>query len=326
METGSVPASPIELTATQLAWLKELGISKPSLPAGVSRHAAAKPVAAALSAGKDADMPAGALPGQDKSVQLTSSQSIQDKSLRQAVSRTSDDQSGRLMVNAQSSSGFSPESSSVKSSSPASSDPDASLLQAVDNPASSLAATHLQSLEAQIRQCESCGLCRERTHAVPGQGVMRPGIMVVGEAPGEQEDRQGLPFVGRSGQLLDNMLAAIAHRRETNVYITNVVKCRPPGNRNPDAQEIAACSSYLMRQLALIQPRAILAMGRFAAQTLLKKDVSMQALRGQVHFVDVENNQIPVVATYHPAYLLRRPVEKASAWQDLKRIEALVAK
>jgi len=153
---------------------------------------------------------------------------------------------------------------------------------------------------------------------------MRPSIMVVGEAPGEQEDRQGLPFVGRSGQLLDNMLAAIAHHRDTNVYITNVVKCRPPGNRNPDAQEIAACASYLDRQIALIQPRAILAMGRFAAQTLMKKEASMQALRGQVHFVDVQDRQIPVVATYHPAYLLRRPVEKASAWQDLKRIESLV--
>ena len=197
--------------------------------------------------------------------------------------------------------------------------------QPVVNPGPSVSSSDLASLEVQIRQCESCGLCRERTHAVPGQGVMRPSIMVVGEAPGEQEDRQGLPFVGRSGQLLDNMLAAIAHHRDTNVYITNVVKCRPPGNRNPDSQEIAACAPYLSRQIALIAPQVILAMGRFAAQTLLKKDASMQALRGQVHFVDVQDRQIPVVATYHPAYLLRRPVEKASAWQDLKRIEGLIA-
>lgn len=292
METGSVPASPIELTARQRAWLKALGISKPWLPPTASSHAAAKPVAAA----HDAALPPSSLPSQGNA-------------LPQAVSKVFDDHPlDQVSDSALFQDAGAPEFSQ-----------DATVRQ-------SLVATDLQSLDAQILNCDSCGLCRERTHAVPGQGVMRPSIMVVGEAPGEQEDRQGLPFVGRSGQLLDNMLAAISHRRDANVYITNVVKCRPPGNRNPDAQEIASCSSYLMRQLALIQPQAILAMGRFAAQTLLKKEASMQALRGQVHFVDVEGRQVPVVATYHPAYLLRRPVEKASAWQDLKRIEALVVK
>lgn len=307
METGRVPASPIELSARQLAWLKELGISKPWLPGASPKHSSSNAVPVAnQAASKPSAVTVQTAPG----FQTSAREVVQ--SVGQPV--------GQPLVQPV---GQPPARTTVGAQSPAQVN-DSSLIRGADAPAASLPPSDLQSLETQIRQCESCGLCRDRTHAVPGQGVMRPSIMVVGEAPGEQEDRQGLPFVGRSGQLLDNMLAAIAHHRDKNVYITNVVKCRPPGNRNPDAQEIAACASYLDRQIALIQPRAILAMGRFAAQTLMKKEASMQALRGQVHVVDVQDRQIPIVATYHPAYLLRRPVEKASAWQDLNRIASLV--
>lgn len=300
METGHVRASPIELTTRQLAWLKELGVVKPWLPGSVtqtpvSRTSANQSPVSQISASESPVSPAASIQKHLQQSSVERPPITRTPAKRQPVTQTV-------------------------------ADPVGAAVDAVVSPLSDVGASDLQELENRIRQCESCGLCRERTHAVPGQGVVRPNIMVVGEAPGEQEDRQGLPFVGRSGQLLDNMLAAIAHRRDTNLYITNVVKCRPPGNRNPDAQEIASCSSYLMRQIELIQPRAILAMGRFAAQTLLKREASMQALRGTVHLMDLADRQIPVVATYHPAYLLRRPVEKASAWQDLKRIEALVAR
>ena len=306
MDKGHVPTRPIELTARQLVWLKELGIAKPWLPVSITDTQAhstqttdQRSTAERLSVRQSAASPLDQRLSAERSPVLQSAERLLDQRSSAEPSPGQDTFAGVVH-----------DSSS----------------QVPPPPGLSMGEADLRSLEDQIRQCESCGLCRERTHAVPGQGVMHPSIMVVGEAPGEQEDRHGLPFVGRSGQLLDNMLAAIAHRRDTNVYITNVVKCRPPGNRNPDAQEIASCSTYLTKQIEIVQPQAILAMGRFAAQTLLKKDAAMQALRGKVHFVDLGQRQIPVVATYHPAYLLRRPVEKASAWQDLKRIEALVAK
>ncbi|MGE8670900.1 MAG: uracil-DNA glycosylase family protein [Achromobacter mucicolens] len=178
---------------------------------------------------------------------------------------------------------------------------------------------NLEQLAAQVVACSACGLCQGRRHAVVGQGAQPTRWLVVGEAPGEQEDRQGQPFVGRSGQLLDAMLAAVGMSRERDVFITNVIKCRPPGNRNPKPEEIAACSPYLMRQIALLKPERILVLGRFAAQTLLGTDATIGSLRGRVHHLKTdEGAQIPVVVSYHPAYLLRSPSEKARAWQDLK--------
>ncbi|MGE8642411.1 MAG: uracil-DNA glycosylase, partial [Achromobacter sp.] len=141
----------------------------------------------------------------------------------------------------------------------------------------------LDELREQVVACTACGLCDGRRHAVFGQGATPTRWLVVGEAPGEQEDRQGHPFVGRSGQLLDAMLAAVGMSRETDVFITNVIKCRPPGNRNPKPEEIAACSPYLMRQIALLKPERILVLGRFAAQTLLGTDATIGSLRGRVH-------------------------------------------
>lgn len=170
-----------------------------------------------------------------------------------------------------------------------------------------------------IQSCQACGLCQGRQRAVPGMGNRQARWMIVGEAPGEQEDKQGLPFVGPAGQLLDAMLAAMGLTREADVYIANVIKCRPPHNRNPEPAEVAQCRPYLQRQIELVQPDLILALGRFAAQTLLAgvvPDVDklpLGKLRGQVYRVDGR----PVVVSYHPAYLLRSPAEKGKTWADL---------
>ena len=178
---------------------------------------------------------------------------------------------------------------------------------------------NLDELREQVVACTACGLCQGRRHAVFGHGATPTRWLVVGEAPGEQEDRQGHPFVGRSGQLLDAMLAAVGMSRDTDVFITNVIKCRPPGNRNPKPEEIASCSPYLMRQIALLKPERILVLGRFAAQTLLGTDATIGSLRGRVHTLKTEDgSEIPLIVSYHPAYLLRSPSEKARAWQDLK--------
>lgn len=183
----------------------------------------------------------------------------------------------------------------------------------------------LDELREQVVACTACGLCQGRRHAVFGQGATPTRWLVVGEAPGEQEDRQGHPFVGRSGQLLDAMLAAVGMSRDTDVFITNVIKCRPPGNRNPKPEEIASCSPYLMRQIALLKPERILVLGRFAAQTLLGTDATIGSLRGRVHQLKTDDGaEIPLIVSYHPAYLLRSPSEKARAWQDLKLASRMV--
>lgn len=172
-------------------------------------------------------------------------------------------------------------------------------------------------LQQQVRGCTACGLCEGRTQTVFGTGVRPARWMVIGEAPGEQEDLKGEPFVGRSGKLLDSMLAAVGHDRTQDVFIANVIKCRPPGNRDPSPEEVAACSPYLMRQIALVAPEMILVVGRFAAQTLLGTDAKIGSLRGRRHEVTVAGRTIPVVVSYHPAYLLRSPQEKSKTWQDL---------
>jgi uracil-DNA glycosylase family 4 len=180
-------------------------------------------------------------------------------------------------------------------------------------------APDLDALRAQVEVCTACQLCQGRRHAVFGMGAQPARWMVIGEAPGEQEDRQGQPFVGRSGQLLDSMLRAVGMSRDENVFIANVIKCRPPGNRNPKPEEIAACSPYLKRQIELVQPERILVLGRFAAQTLLGTDATIGSLRGRQHVWTTEAGvRIPVIVSYHPAYLLRSPLEKARAWQDLQ--------
>ena len=168
-------------------------------------------------------------------------------------------------------------------------------------------------LKARVAGCTDCKLRANCTQTVFGVGGQRARWMLVGEAPGAEEDRLGEPFVGQAGKLLDNMLAAIALARGRNVYIANVLKCRPPGNRNPEPDEIAKCAPHLRRQIELIQPRIILAMGRFAAQTLLGTDATIASLRGKVHAY----MGVPLIVTYHPAYLLRNLPDKAKAWADL---------
>jgi uracil-DNA glycosylase family 4 len=174
-----------------------------------------------------------------------------------------------------------------------------------------------------IASCTACKLCETRTNTVPGVGDRSPSWMIVGEAPGENEDKLGEPFVGKAGQLLDAMLRAVGKKRGDGVYITNVIKCRPPGNRNPEPDEIAACAPYLNRQIALAQPRLMLASGKFAAQTLLNRNDTVGAMRALPE-ASSQREAVPVVVTYHPSYLLRSPLEKAKAWDDLMKAKALV--
>ncbi|KWF34312.1 uracil-DNA glycosylase [Burkholderia pseudomultivorans] len=169
------------------------------------------------------------------------------------------------------------------------------------------------ALAARVADCTRCRLCEKRTNTVFGVGDREADWMLVGEAPGENEDKQGEPFVGQAGKLLDNMLRSLSLERGRNVYIANVIKCRPPGNRNPEPDEVARCEPYLQRQVALVKPKLIVALGRFAAQTLLKTDASIASLRGRVHAYE----GVPVIVTYHPAYLLRSLQDKSKAWADL---------
>jgi len=183
---------------------------------------------------------------------------------------------------------------------------------------SGIASMDWPTLQATVAGCEACGLCRNRKHTVFGTGHTQADWMVVGgEAPDQNEDLQGEPFVGQSGQLLDNMLRAVGRSRTgegaQGAYIANALKCRPPANRSPLPAEVAQCEPYLARQVALVQPKVILALGRFAVQALLQTSEPLGKLRGRVH----RYQDVPVIVSYHPAYLLRTPADKAKAWADL---------
>lgn len=186
-------------------------------------------------------------------------------------------------------------------------------------------------LREAVSGCTRCKLCHTRTNTVFGVGPEDAPLLVIGEGPGADEDARGEPFVGRAGRLLDEMLKAIGRSRQDNTFIANVVKCRPPGNRDPEADEVAACRPYLEQQIRLLKPRLIVGLGRVAAQRLLKTDLPMSKLRGGLHHyapqtevatasADSAEGNTPVMLTYHPAYLLRSPREKAKVWQDLKQI------
>jgi uracil-DNA glycosylase family 4 len=173
------------------------------------------------------------------------------------------------------------------------------------------------TLEQTVAGCRACGLCERRRNTVFGVGDPNAELMFVGEAPGEDEDRKGEPFVGRAGQLLDRMLAA-AHLKREQVYIANVVKCRPPGNRIPTPDEASACRAYLMRQIALVKPKLLVSLGGVSATNLLDTTESVGRLRGPTHAFGPD--RIPLLVTYHPSYYLRSPAEKAKGWQDLQQI------
>jgi len=176
-----------------------------------------------------------------------------------------------------------------------------------------------QSLQAEVASCTKCELHSSRTQTVFGIGNHNADVLIIGEAPGQDEDAQGEPFVGRAGKLLDAMLLAIGLQRE-EVYIANILKCRPPGNRDPHADEVSQCHPYLQQQIELLQPKVIFAVGRIAAQSLLQTDETVGKLRGRLH----DFQGIPMIVSYHPAYLLRKPTEKRKSWHDLLRLKAVL--
>ena len=175
----------------------------------------------------------------------------------------------------------------------------------------------IDELNAKILRCTRCGLARTRNNVVPGMGVMNPQVLVIGEGPGYDEDMQGLPFVGKAGVLLDRMLAAIGLDRKTNCYIANIVKCRPPENRNPLPDEQAACFSFLETQIHILKPKMILCMGKIAIEKITGQSISINQRHGEFF----EYNGIPVMPTYHPSALLRNEELKRPAWEDLKKFK-----
>ncbi|HEX7272127.1 MAG TPA: uracil-DNA glycosylase [Casimicrobiaceae bacterium] len=178
---------------------------------------------------------------------------------------------------------------------------------------SRIAVLEWRDFAGDVSACTACALCRTRNKAVPGVGDAHAQWLFVGEAPGAEEDAKGEPFVGQAGRLLDNMLAALGMQRGENVYIANVLKCRPPGNRTPEPFEVESCRPYLDRQIELIRPALIVALGKSAATTLLNVEATIASLRGRVH----RYRGVPLLVTYHPAYLLRNLPDKAKAWEDL---------
>ena len=184
-----------------------------------------------------------------------------------------------------------------------------------------IAALTWSAFAADVDACDACGLCRTRNKSVPGVGDQAAEWLFVGEAPGAEEDARGEAFVGQAGRLLDNMLAALGLARDRNVYIANVLKCRPPNNRTPEPREVDACRPYLERQIALLSPKLIVALGRSAASLLLDTDATIASLRGRVH----RYRGVPLIVTYHPAYLLRNLPDKSKAWEDLLLARATLA-
>lgn len=174
----------------------------------------------------------------------------------------------------------------------------------------------LKELEEKINNCTHCKLCKTKNHSVPGEGVKNPAVLVIGEGPGEEEDKQGRPFVGPAGQLLDKMLAAIQLDRNANCYIANTVKCRPPYNRDPEPDEAASCRAYLDAQIHILKPKIILLVGKVALRNIMKieGEISLRRYRGKIY----EYNGIPMIVTYHPSALLRNADYKRPAWEDLK--------
>jgi DNA polymerase len=192
----------------------------------------------------------------------------------------------------------------------------------VPKPARAASDSHLSQLKVlqdEAANCRACGLHSERRNSVFARGNPLSRLVVVGEAPGEEEDKTGQPFVGRAGKLLDNLLQAVGFPRDS-VYICNVLKCRPPGNRNPMPNEVASCSGFLRSQIDAIAPKVLLAVGKFAAQTLVQSEESIGRLRGQIH----QYNNVPVVVTYHPAYLLRSPHATRVAWHDFQLLREII--
>ncbi|MGO3740810.1 uracil-DNA glycosylase [Kerstersia sp.] len=306
------------VSAMQRLWLKEMGVGRALLPE--PPRPLARAVAADDQAAPAADLPKRAAGAEDVSPRSA----VSDALAALAAGRPGQASAGRRP-----SAGAQPAVRPVPGAAalpPAQTGGAAAQIAAPPEAAAPVAvavrgplAQDMAGLREQVLACTACDLCQTRRQAVFGDGAFPARWMVIGEAPGEQEDRQGSPFVGRAGQLLDAMLAAVNLQRGREVFIANVIKCRPPANRNPRPEELAACSPYLMKQIELIQPEGILVLGRFAAHTLLQTEASIGNLRGRIHsWRDGQGREIPLVVSYHPAYLLRSPHAKAAAWQDLR--------
>ena len=327
----------MQFSALQLAWMQELGIDKPWIP-GASAPAVMQTTArAAASAEVSAEVSAlptaisGAAPSGSARIKP---RPVKDSEKSTQAPQTPPESSGvgtfaqagdltRARVGAASApSGSSqrPRSGSSSGTKKSAEMPADQLLNTVT--AAAQAGT-LEALAVTVAQCNACDLCKEREQVVLGQGVMQPAIMVIGEGPGDQEDRQGLPFVGMTGVLLDNMLSSIGSSRQSDVYLANIVKCRPPSNRNPRPAEIEACRPFLLRQIELVRPFSILALGRFAAQALVGGEALVEEMRDKPFTISHAGLNIPVVVSYHPGYLLHHPSDKAAAWRDLQRARVL---
>ena len=327
--TPSPDPKPLQYSALQLAWLHELGIDKPWLP-GDTR--AVPPVGAgaqtALPSQTETRLQAATSSNPDTApVQRSAVQARQQAGMTSAASEAT-----AISTTTATTAATAAATSARSSTRGAASKPQqaAAPMSAVSiaamtalTAAAAAAAPDLESLTRAASACQACGLCRQRDQVVMGQGVTQPAILVIGDGPGEQDDRKGLPFMAESGALLDQMLATIGSARTRDVYLTNLVKCRPPGNRLALREEIAACQSYLVRQLELLRPFSILALGRVVAQSLLNTDEPLQSLRGRVHSFEVAGQKIPLVASYHSGHLLNHPADKAAAWQDLQLLRTL---
>lgn len=286
----------LNLESRQYAMLKEMGIDIPETAVLIELEQ----------------------PSENKHVQTTTTKQPQDTSPASITSTNQNAQSPLEEAVTQQQIAAHSTAQPIPPAKPLTSTPPAPIAQADSERAQAIAKMSWEELEQTISQCNACALCQSRTQSVLGVGSREARWMIVGEAPGEQEDRQGEPFVGQAGKLLDNMLTqlGIARRpqgKEQPIYIANVLKCRPPRNRNPDPQEMAVCEAYLKRQIELLAPRVIIAMGRFAVQSLLQSHDAIGKLRGKIHHYQ----STPVVVTYHPAYLLRNPVDKRKSWADL---------
>jgi DNA polymerase len=317
--TQSPDPKPMHYTAMQLAWLHELGIDKPWLP-GDTRARSGKTEALQQSAvvSKQSAVPALQQAATD------AGQAVEHSATREAIAASA---LSAPLVTAAPSAAAGRSATRATATKPQQT---AAPMSAVSvaamtalTAAAAAAAPDLESLARAASACQACGLCRQRDQVVMGQGVTQPAILVIGDGPGEQEDRKGLPFMAESGSLLDQMLATIGSARTRDVYLTNLVKCRPPGNRLALHEEIAACHFYLGRQVELLRPFSILALGRVVAQSLLNTDEPLQNLRGRVHMFEVAGQKIPLVASYHSAHLLNHPADKAAAWQDLQLLRTL---
>lgn len=321
--TPSSDPKPLQYSALQLAWLHELGIDKPWLP-GDARAVPAAGVGAqtALPSQTETRLQAAVSSNSDTApAQRSAVQAGQHVGVALAASEATATATSATSATSGRSSTRGAASKPQQAAAPMSAMSIAAMTALTA--AAAAAAPDLESLTLAASACQACGLCRQRDQVVMGQGVIQPAILVIGDGPGEQDDRKGLPFMAESGALLDQMLSTIGSARTRDVYLTNLVKCRPPGNRLALREEVAACQSYLVRQIELLRPFSILALGRVVAQSLLNTDEPLQNLRGRVHQLEVAGQTIPLVASYHSGHLLNHPADKAAAWQDLQLLRTL---